>query len=44
MGEEHSGRLFDLNIRWLKRENAGESGPRNDAGALSKEQDHDVAE
>jgi len=34
---EHGGRfLFHLNIRWLMRKDAGESGPRNDTGALLK--------
>jgi len=33
MGEEHSGRLFHLNIRRLMRKGSGESCPRNDTGA-----------
>jgi len=44
MGAEHSGRLFHLNIRWLMRKDAGESGPRNDTGGLLKEQNHSFAE
>jgi len=36
MWAEHSGRLLHLNIHWLMRKDAGESGPRNDTGALLK--------
>jgi len=43
MGAENSGCLFDLNP-WLIRKYDGESGPRNDTGALLKEKDHSVAE
>jgi len=44
MGEEHSGRLFHLNIRWLMRKDAWESVPCNDTSALLKEQNHNFAE
>jgi len=44
MGAEHSGRWFYLKIPWLIRTDTGESGPRNDTGALLKEKDHIVAE
>jgi len=44
MGAEHSGRLFHLNIHWLMRKSAAESGPRNDINALLKEQNHNFAE
>jgi len=44
MGEEHIGRLFHLNIRWFMRKASGESGPRNDTGALLKEKNHNFAE
>jgi len=44
MGAEHSGRLFHLIIRWLKWKDAGESGPRNNASALLKEQNHNFAD
>jgi len=44
MRAQHSGRLYHLNIRWLMRKDAGESGPRNDTGALMKEQNHNFAE
>ena len=44
MGAEHSGRLFYLKTPWLIRTDTGESGPRNDTGALLKEKDHNVAE
>jgi len=37
-------RLFHLNIRWLIRKDAGESGPRNSPRALFKEQNHNFAE
>jgi len=43
MGTEHSGSLFHLDIRWLMRKGAGGSGPRNDTGALLKEQNHNFA-
>jgi len=43
MGAEHSERLFHLNIRWLMKKGAGESGPRNDTGASLKEQNHNFA-
>jgi len=44
MGAEHSGRLFHFNIRSLMREDAEESGLRNDTGALLKEGNHNFAE
>jgi len=46
MVTEHSGRLFHLNIRWLMRNDDGESGPRsrNGTGTLLKEQNHNFAE
>jgi len=44
MGEEHTGRLFHLNLRWFMRKASGESGPRNDTGALLKEKNHNFAE
>jgi len=44
MGEEHTGRLFHLNIHWFMRKGSGESDPRNATGALLKEQNHNFAE
>ena len=43
MGEEHSGRLFLLNIHWFMRKGSGESDSRNATGALLKEQNHNFA-
>ena len=42
--EEHTGRLFHLNIRWFMRKYSGKSDPRNATGALLKEQNHNFAE
>jgi len=44
MGAERSGRLFHLNIRWLMRKGAEESGTRNDTGSLLNEENHNFAE
>jgi len=43
MGVAHNGHLFHLNIRWLMRKDAGESGARSDTGILLKEQNHNFA-
>jgi len=44
MRAKQSGRLFHLNIRWLMRKDAGESGPRSGTDALLKEHNHNFAE